>query len=154
MLIMKLPVIFLLGIIASLISVEALSNFFSIFDVSSDGSLIAILNHNNRVQIWDVEQNKILRTVETTNRAPDVTFYYMPVSITFNPDDTRLAIGYETNLDSSAIDIFDVSAGKLLKQFETWKSVLDIVWHPKLNLMAVITTTDLSNRFPGLGYRS
>jgi WD40 repeat protein len=109
---------------------------FILSEVSADGSLLATVNYDKTIQIWDIAQNQVLRVLQTTDLSYDVSNYFSPQALEFNHDDSLLAVGYITDLGASLIDIFEVNTGQLVRQIETEQSVLFLAWEPSGNRIA------------------
>ena len=73
-------------------------------DFSPDGKLLAVRNPGGRIQVWDVQTHRSLRTFQTEGQG----------AVLFHPDGKRLILA-----NGPAIDIVDAMTGARLRQLQS-----------------------------------
>ena len=116
----------------------------------SDDETFADLKHGNTLTIVDIRNPKKPKTIDQQ------AILERPLSVNINKDGTLLAVSYHQQGAGSdtPISLHKIARGKILStstpEIPGWtqgEELIDVVWHPQKNILAMINTTDASVRF-------
>lgn len=104
---------------------------------SQDSKTLASGSYDGTVKLWDVATGKNVKTLKTLKH-PSI-----PMSVSFSPDGTMLAMGYWTKDLTNNIIVWDAATGKEIKTLE-WREamVISVAFSPDGKKLATRSVQD------------